>query len=310
MDIFEKLQNLDKRVFYILMALAIAIPTINPIGLPIDITKPVKDTFDFVQSLPDGSQVLIGFDYEPGDEIDLSPIAEAIFHQLASKSIKIVALASYPAGPTFAEECLEVLEEYGYKYGEDYVNLGHYAGGEPTLAAFANDPLSIFARDWRGNDVSSLAIMKQVSSMKDFSMAMTLNDGPTGGTGTHEWVRQAVMAHGTPLIMGVTGVMAASNQTYVQSGQCKGILAGLRAAAEYEKLTGKKGTGTVGMDAQSIAHILIVAFVVLGNIGMFVVRRPRVQPASISASKPGSNSPSKPGSDPSSKPVTPGGEGK
>ena len=25
-------------------------------------------------------------------------------------------------------------------------------------------------------------------------MAMTLNDGPTGGTGTHEWVRQAVMA--------------------------------------------------------------------------------------------------------------------
>ncbi|NLH88644.1 MAG: hypothetical protein GX460_10670, partial [Firmicutes bacterium] len=265
-----------------------------------------KKTYEFVESLPNGSTVVIGFDYEPGDEIDLSPIAEAVLHQLARKNIRVVALASFPAGPTFAEEALLVLEEYGYEYGKDYVNLGHYAGGEPTLAAFANDPLSIFARDWRGNDVSSLAIMKHVSSMKDFSMAMTLNDGPTGGTGTHEWVRQAVMAHGTPLIMGVTGVMAASNQTYVQSGQCKGILAGLRAAAEYEKLTGKKGTGTVGMDAQSIAHILIVAFVVLGNIGMFVVRRPRVQPASIS----GSNVSSKPGSDPSSKPVTPGGEGK
>ncbi len=273
MDIFEKLQNLDKRVFYLLMALAIAIPTISPIGLPIDVTKPVQDTYNFVSNLPDGSKVVIGFDYEPGDEIDLNPIAQAIFHQLASKGIKIVALASFPAGPTFAEECLKILDEYGYEYGKDYVNLGHYAGGEPTLAAFANNPLAIFTKDWRGNDVASLALMKEVKTMKDFSMAMTLNDGPTGGTGTHEWVRQAVMAHGTPLIMGVTGVLAASNETYVQSGQCNGILAGLRAAAEYEKLTDKKGTGTVGMDAQSIAHILIVAFVILGNIGMLVTKK-------------------------------------
>jgi len=273
MDIFEKLQNVDKRLFYLLMALAIAIPTVSPIGLPIEVTKAVQQTYDFVSSLPEGSKVVMGFDYEPGDEIDLNPIAQAIIHQIASKNIKIVALASYPAGPTFAEECLAILEEYGYEYGEDYVNLGHYAGGEPTLAAFSNDPLAIFTKDWRGNDVASLPIMKEVKTMKDFSMAMTLNDGPTGGTGTHEWVRQAVMAHGTPLIMGVTGVLAASNETYVHSGQCKGILAGLRAAAEYEKLTDKKGTGTVGMDAQSIAHVLIVAFVVLGNIGMFVSKR-------------------------------------
>jgi hypothetical protein len=104
MDIFEKLQNLDKRVFYLLMALAIAIPTISPIGLPIDVTKPVQDTYNFVSNLPDGSKVVIGFDYEPGDEIDLNPIAQAIFHQLASKGIKVVALASFPAGPTFAED--------------------------------------------------------------------------------------------------------------------------------------------------------------------------------------------------------------
>jgi len=278
MDIFDKLQNLDKRVFYLLMALAIAIPTVRPIGLPIGVTKPVQDTFSFVGSLPNGSKVLIGFDYEPGDEIDLNPIAQAIFHQLAQKNIKIVTIASFPAGPTFAEECLDVLDEYGYDYGKDYVNLGHYAGGEPTLAAFSSNPSSIFKKDWRGNEVSSLPLMKEVTSMKDFAMAMTLNDGPTGGTGTHEWVRQAVMAHGTPLIMGVTGVLAASNETYVQSGQCKGILAGLRAAAEYEKLIGRKGTGTVGMDAQSIAHVLIVAFVILGNIGMFLSQKLRVQP--------------------------------
>ena len=274
MSIFEKLQNLDKRVFYLLMALAIAIPTVNPIGLPVDVTASVQKTFDFVKGLPDGSKVLMGFDYEPGDEIDLNPQAQALLHQFASKNIKVVAIASFPAGPTFAEECLKVLDEYGYKYGEDFVNLGHYAGGESTLAAIGNNPATIYSRDWRGNDLSSLPLMKEVKSMKDFSMAMTLNDGPTGGTGTHAWVSQAVMAHDTPLIMGVTGVLAASNETYVQSGQCKGILAGLRAAAEYEKLTGKKGTGTVGMDAQSMAHLLIVVFVVMGNVAMFLTKKP------------------------------------
>ncbi|MEX0974402.1 MAG: hypothetical protein WD024_03490 [Bacillota bacterium] len=279
MSIFEKLQNLDKRVFYLLMALAIAIPTVNPIGLPVDVTAPVQRTYDFVKGLPDGSKVLIGFDYEPGDEIDLNPQAQALLHQFGSKKIKVVTIASFPAGPSFAEDCLKVLEEYGYTYGTDYVNLGYYAGAESTLAAFSNNPATIFSKDWRGNDVSSLPLMSEVNSMKDFSMAMTLNDGPTGGTGTHEWVRQSVMAHGTPLVMGVTGVLAASNETYVQSGQCKGILAGLRAAAEYEKLTGKKGTGTVGMDAQSMAHLLIVVFVLMGNVAMFLSKKPGVQPA-------------------------------
>lgn len=279
MGIFEKLQNLDKRVFYLLMALAIAVPTINPIGLPVDVTGPVQRTFDFVTSLPDRSIVLVGFDYEPGDEIDLNPQAMALFHQFAGKKIKVVTIASFPAGPNFAEDCLKVLEEYNYVYGEDYVNLGHYAGGESTLAAFGNKPTTIYTKDWRGNDLATLPLMKNVNSMKDFSMAVTLNDGPTGGTGTHEWVRQAVMAHGTPLIMGVTGVLAASNETYIQSGQCKGILAGLRAAAEYEKLTGKKGTGTVGMDAQSMAHLLIVLFVLMGNVAMFLSKRTKIQPA-------------------------------
>ncbi|QUL99053.1 MAG: hypothetical protein IMF26_03005 [Candidatus Fermentithermobacillus carboniphilus] len=275
MTFFEKVQNLDKRVFYLLMALAIAIPTIRPIGLPVTITSPVKKTFDFVESLPSGSVVVIGFDYEPGDEIELSPQAKALFVQLARKKIKVVTISSFPVGPMFAEECLKVLKDAGYQYGVDYVNLGYYAGGESTLAAFAKNPASIFSKDWHGNDVASMPIMKEITGMKDFAMAMTLNDGPTGGTGTHEWVRQSVMAYGTPFIIGCTGVLAANNMPYLDSGQVKGVLSGLRAAAEYEQLVGKLGDATRGMDAQSIGHVLIVAFVLLGNLGMLASRRRR-----------------------------------
>lgn len=273
MNIFEKLQNLDKRVFYLLMALAIAIPTISPLGIPVAVTPPVQKTYDFVQSLEPGSKVVIGFDYEPGDEIELSPQAKALFAQFAQKHIKVVAIASYPVGPMFADECFKILKDAGYEYGVDYVNLGYYAGGEPTLAAFAKNPLSIYSKDFYGNDAASLPLMQEIKSMKDFSMAMTLNDGPTGGTGTHEWVRQSTMAYGTPFIIGCTGVLAANNMPYLDSGQVKGVLSGLRAAAEYEVLTGTKGDATRGMDAQSMGHILIVLFVILGNVGMFLSKR-------------------------------------
>jgi hypothetical protein len=43
-------------------------------------------------------------------------------------------------------------------------------------------------------------------------------------------------------------------------------------AAEYEALIGVPGIGTSGMDAQSVAHLVIVLFIVLGNIGYFIER--------------------------------------
>ncbi len=33
------------------------------------------------------------------------------------------------------------------------------------------------------------------------------------------------------------------------------------------------GTGTKGMEAQSVAHVLIILFIVLGNVGFLIERR-------------------------------------
>jgi hypothetical protein len=60
---------------------------------------------------------------------------------------------------------------------------------------------------------------------------------------------------------------------YVQSGQIQGILGGMPGAAEYESLIGQAGIGTSGMDAQSVAHLVIVGFIIFGNISFFVERR-------------------------------------
>ena len=80
---------------------------------------------------------------------------------------------------------------------------------------------------------------------------------------------------------------------YVQSGQLKGILAGMPGAAEYEQLvyeymieeqlnnnkyinqnaTITKGKAFARMSAQSVAHLLMVIFIILGNVSYYYSRR-------------------------------------
>ena len=78
---------------------------------------------------------------------------------------------------------------------------------------------------------------------------------------------------------------------YVDSGQIRGILAGMPGAAEYEQMVFKylnslrdskilnedvpivPGKATSRMSAQSVAHLLMVIFIIFGNISYYLVRR-------------------------------------
>ena len=82
---------------------------------------------------------------------------------------------------------------------------------------------------------------------------------------------------------------------YVKSNQVRGILAGMPGAAEYEKLVKDKlitlrasnsnriskteeiliGKATGRMSAQSIAHLVMVLFIIFGNISYFLDRKMR-----------------------------------
>jgi hypothetical protein len=79
----------------------------------------------------------------------------------------------------------------------------------------------------------------------------------------------------------VTAVSAADVYPYVETGQVTGLLAGMKGASEYEIMVQKKGYSTgisrasQGMDAQSLGHLIIMLFIVLGNIGYFYMRRRR-----------------------------------
>ena len=72
-----------------------------------------------------------------------------------------------------------------------------------------------------------------------------------------------------------TGSVVCQAKCRTTSGQYKGLLAGLRGAAEYELLTDYPGSAILGMDAQSAAHFLVIALIAIGNIGFFLTRKGR-----------------------------------
>ena len=77
------------------------------------------------------------------------------------------------------------------------------------------------------------------------------------------------------MTFGTTAVMAPDAYPYLQSKQIEGLVGGLKGAAEYETLIGYPGLGTRGMPAQEWAHVLVIFFIIIGNLGYYFGRRRR-----------------------------------
>ena len=86
------------------------------------------------------------------------------------------------------------------------------------------------------------------------------------------WITYGQGRYNFPLALGLTGVMAADYYPYLNSGQVFGILGGLLGAAQYEKLADNPGRAIDGMRIQVFAHIVIILFIILGNIGFLMSR--------------------------------------
>jgi hypothetical protein len=113
--------------------------------------------------------------------------------------------------------------------------------------------------------------MDSVKNYKDIAFLFEVADNATADY----WVSIVNAQYGVPMVCGTTAVSAPKYYAFVAARQFLGLLGGMKGAAEYEKLVGKKAKATVGMGAQSLAHLLIIALVMLGNVSYFMGRRQR-----------------------------------
>ena len=156
------------------------------------------------------------------------------------------------------------------------------------MRGIATDIRSVYTQDINNTLLESIPMMEGVNKVTDFDFVVDLSAGVPGNA---EWVQYACDEYNVPLTSGCTSIMVTDAIPYVESGQIRGILAGMPGAAEYEQMVFEylnntpnrtfinddvsiiPGSATSRMSAQSIAHLLMVVFIILGNISYYLVRR-------------------------------------
>jgi hypothetical protein len=93
------------------------------------------------------------------------------------------------------------------------------------------------------------------------------------------WVPYAAERENVPLSVSCTAVSAAQYYPYYRAGQFRGLVGGMKGAAEYEELVGmeqilgRTPDATKGMDAQTAVHVFIVLAIIVANFFYFLERR-------------------------------------
>ena len=271
-DLVIKLGNVDRRWIFLIIAIVVMYPLFKPLGLPIRPTESSSQVYAVINTLPEGSKVLLSCEYGPSTKPEIHPMTISVLRHLFERGHQVYVTCLWSDGQFMAREALEQVaeNEYNLTYGEDYVLLGFRPGNEAVVKGIVSDIRKMYTFDSRRTPIGDIPMMDGIKNIHDFDFIFSAS---AGYPGTVEWVQLAADPTGIPMSTGVTSVQVNEVMPYVDSGQINGILAGMPGAAEYEALIGKAGIATSGMDAQSIAHIVIVLFIIFGNIAFYLERQ-------------------------------------
>lgn len=270
MSLAERMLKIDRRIIFLIIGLCTLLPLLYPVGLPIKISPEVRAVYDYIESLPEGSVFLLSLDFDPSSKPELYPQAVALLHHAFRKNLRVVAMTLWVSGTGLADQIItQVAHEMGKEDTKDYVFLGWSPGGTAVIINMGQNLYTTFPTDYHGRPTKGLVVLEGVNSLRDVDYAVSLG---AGNPGVEAWYVFGKDKYKFEMGGGCTGVMAPGLYPLLRSGQINGLIGGLRGAAEYESLIGRKGQAVAGMDAQSVTHMAIVVLVMLCNLFYFVAR--------------------------------------
>jgi hypothetical protein len=265
--VWMRLLRLDRRIIFVMIALATAVPLLFPINLPIAVSPRVRAAYNTVDRQAPGSYVLMSLDYEPDIMAELQPMAIAVLRHCFRRGLKPVVLTLYPAAPGLIERALDIAATAeGKKRNVDYVFLGYKSGSQSVILGLGESIRTMFPTDFWGTPLDQIPMMRGHNSYADFPLVVNLS----GSAIADYYIRIAATRYRRPMVLGATAVMTTDYYPYLSSGQILGLIGGMKGAAEYERLNDIFGDARRGMDAQSLVHVVIVVLVVLGNLALFL----------------------------------------
>jgi len=281
MNIFDRMMRLDRRWVFLLLVVVCVVAYYVPYEVPILVEQEVESIYDFIDSLPKGEIVMVAIDYDPNNLAELHPMTFAIIEQCWRKELRVLLTSLSQNGPGMADQALRDISDSmmvektynGVTYppreivnGIDYTFLGYKPYFALVILGMGQNFRLPFPSDYYGTPLDSIPMMKGVLNYDNVACVIDLS----GGNITDYWISYGQNRFNFPLALGLTGVMTAQYYPFLGSGQVFGIMGGLLGAAEYEELCDNPGLAKDGMRVQLPAHMVIILFIVMGNVGYFM----------------------------------------
>ena len=273
-------REVDRRVIFVFIFLAVAAPLLFPITFEEKATPVVKAVYDRVESLPPGSRVLISFDFDPAMAPEVQPMANAITRHAMLKDHKVIFMSLFATGQALMTQTLE--DVIGAEFPDkeetvDFVNIGYKAGNEGVLNVIITDFKKMFPNDVNNVPFKNISVFEGIKSAKDLDLVVSIGGGKPG---VKEWVLFVGDPGNVPVAAGVAAVVAPQMYPYYPK-QLLGILGGIKGAAEYESelirnyphLENMDTPGLRMMGPQTLAHMVIITFILIGNFSFFMTSR-------------------------------------
>jgi hypothetical protein len=275
MKLYEKLMKIDRRTIYALLLFVVILPLVFPSVVKVTPMTPVKKIFQAVDNTPQDKALILDCSYAPQIKAEVEPMAVAVLRHAFKTRKKILVLSLYVEMIGLATRALnQVVGEFNSVaethedsiiYGRDYVFLGWQPPPIVPMLGMGESIANIYVVDYYGNQTDTLEMMQRINNYNDISILVALS----GSRIPISWVAYAQNRYGLQVGVGCTAVSGADFYPYYQTGQFTGLMVGMKGAAEYEEL----GVASEAMLSLTYAHIIIILFIVVGNIGFLLQRR-------------------------------------
>lgn len=274
MSIVDKLLEIDQRIIYALLFIALAFPILNPVILPMAIQGYSQQAFEFSDSIPEGSIVI----FEGGLTAATYPqggpgMVVQIYHML-TKGVKIIFFSIGTEQSVWTMTAIETALDKlpagtPAENGVNWVHLGYVAGGEAGTGSLVNDIRGTVQADYFGTPIDDIPLLEGVNDASSFSAVLWWG----GSEGSMPYgIRQISVPFDIPITGMCTTNEVPNFSPYISAGQLQGIFGGVRGSAEYEYLLKLPGPALGQAMATNFGGLLWMIMVILGNVLYFIKR--------------------------------------
>jgi len=264
------LLNIDSRIIWLLLLFFVGIPLVRPIGIPIQVSPNTREFYEILTEQR-GITIALALDTDPAGLAELGPQISAILKIARDYDLKVVMVGWNSNSGMFANTYLtEVFSDvWNSQYGINFVNLGYVPGMETGMKQFAEDIWSI-EQDHYGTRLENLPMMEDIRTASDIDYLIECCwnlDYP------NSIMRQFVAPGYTKMLAASTALVYPALLPFIGPDRpIKSAIKGMDGAAQLELVSNHPGLAIAGTDAQSLAHVLIIIFIAIGNLGLFFKR--------------------------------------